>query len=297
MNDLQRKRETRNTSTKVKTSQNKQRPKTSRHTKTTKKQHGTPPPKKKKKLNQKISETSQALSGLLNQANIQLVPAATFGVLDEAMGPDGFGSAPCGWGVVVGNFLGDFWYESTDMTDPKKISMVSICINDVISFLISWKIECHPISAACPWITTTSYFWMSCLLAKHQVAGVVQIYSSAPWPNQMLSEEDFVPPAVHNSPEIRSIYFWKLRGLRNYVVLFFHGQIRRPFWGSLPWLAFLDDIPRVMFLWGGICFEFLGKSHGVKGSIPREGVVDVIFSRQNLQRYDCPSDEFQMEKW
>ena len=58
-------------------------------------------------------------------------------------------------------------------------------------------------------------------------------------------------------------------------------KIRPSFLGkSPPWLAFLDDIPCVMFLWGGICFEFLGKSHGVKGSIPREGVVDVIFSRQ-----------------
>ena len=70
-------------------------------------------------------------------------------------------------------------------------------------------------------------------------------------------------------------------------------KIRRQKLGkSPPWLAFLDDIPCVMFLWGGYVSKFLGKSHGVKGSIPCEGVVDVIFSRQavRLQRYDCPSD-------
>lgn len=92
INDLQRKKETRNTSTKAK---NHPKTKTSQNISPHKKpqKNGTHTPKKITKP--KISKNFQALSGLLNQANIQLVPAATFGVLDEAMGPDGF-VAPCG---------------------------------------------------------------------------------------------------------------------------------------------------------------------------------------------------------
>lgn len=99
---------------------------------------------------------------------------------------------------------------------------------------------------------------MSFFPAKHQVAGVVQIYSSAPWPNQMLSEDDFVPPAVHNSPaqsdpSISGNFRVVKLGCSS---LFSMVKIRRQKLGkSPPWLAFLDDIPCVMFLWGGIMFR------------------------------------------
>lgn len=116
---------------------------------------------------------------------------------------------------------------------------------------------------------------------------------------KMLSEEDFVNTSCSqftskSDPSISGNF----GGWEILLFFFFYGQIRRPFWGSLP--------PGLLFGWYPLCyvslggiisFEFLGKSHSVKGRIPRQGVVDVIFSRQNLQRYDCPSDEFQMEKW
>ena len=160
------------------------------------------------------------------------------------------------------------WKTTVWLTPPKKISMVSMMFSFLISF--HW-VSSHFCSVACPWITTTSYFWMSFFLAKHQVAGVEQIYSSAPWPFFNALRGRFCASSCSQFTRIiRSIYFWKLPGLRNYVVPFFPWSNPAPFLGkSPPWLAFLDDIPCVMFLWGGYVSKFLGKSHGVKGSIPR----------------------------
>lgn len=112
---------------------------------------------------------------------------------------------------------------------------------------------------------------------------MVQIYSSAPWPNQMLSEDDFVPPAVHNSPANQIHLYLETSGVEKLCCSFFSMvKIRPSFLGkSPPWLAFLDDIPCVMFLWRGICFEILRKkSRCFIVAFHGQGVVDVIFSRQ-----------------